>query len=477
MGKDKEGRFHARKGRPTAEGEKKGVVEIDHTQQQDQIALEDRLGIDPDQDIQPSAGTRHPNRNKEKHHDHTASVSGKPGKRTKQQPSESKGIELSDGSFTRENFDTLSTFRGDHCISIYLNLTNQLPGEGSRVDAMLFKTVLQNLSAELHERGVSQAVIPTLLEPAYALLRTEAFSVAPAAYAVFLAHNFFKWVALPYVIKDYSLINGAFYVSPLIQLLAPREKFYVLAISKKQARLFEGDQFTMKYVDVPDLPNGVADVVHVEEKDDERQFRSGTGDGSGYHDVVSGSPDEKETIALYLRDVDNTLWKARLSKEHAPLVVAGVDYLVSAYRQLSHYKHIWKESIAGNHDHDNMRELHRLAKNMIKPHFDQIVTQALEEFGNRSASGGTSIAISEIVPAAWFARVGVLFVANGEEIWGTFDPERNQSDVHTARERNDDNLIDLCISRTLLNGGEVHFLEKEKMPKESKIAAIMRFGI
>lgn len=475
MGKDKEGRFHPKKGRPTAEGEKKGIVEIDHTQQQDQIALEERLGIDPDNDIQPSAGTRHPNRNKEKHYDHAAAVNGKSGKRTKQPLVESVGGDAGEGGFSRSDFDMLATFRSDICISIYLNLNTQLPGEGSRVDAMLFKTTLQNLAADLQERRVNQAVIATLLEPAYAFLRMEAFTTAPAAYAVFIAHNLFKWVALPYPVKEYSLINGAFYVSPLVQLLAPREKFYVLTISKKQARMFEGDQFMVRYVDIPDLPDGIADVVHVEEKDDERQFRSGTGDGSGYHDVVSGSPDEKETLALYLRDVDNTLWKARLANEHVPLVLAGVDYVVNAFRQLSHYRHIWKESISGNHDHDNMRELHRIAKNIVKSHFDQIVHQALNEFGNRSASGSTSIAISEIIQAAWFARVGVLFVADGEEIWGRFDPERNQADVHSTRERNDDNLIDLSISRTLMNGGEVHFLEKEKMPKESKIAAILRF--
>jgi len=475
MGKDKEGRFHPRKGRPTAEGEKKGIVEIDHTQQQDQIALEERLGIDPDKDIQPSAGTRHPNRNKEKRHDHTATLNGKSAKRTQQPLVEPVGEDTGEGKFSRDDFETLAMFRNDTCISIYLNLNNQTPGEGSRVDAMLFKSTLQNLAADLQERRVSQAVIATMLEPAYAFLRMEAFNTAPAAYAVFIAHNLFKWVALPYPVKEYSLINGAFYVSPLVQLLAPREKFYVLAISKKQARLFEGDQFMMKYIDVPDLPEGIADVVHVEEKDDERQFRSGTGDSSGHHDVVSGSPDEKETLALYLREVDNTLWKARLANEHTPLVLAGVDYIVNAFRQQSRYRHIWKEFISGNHDHDNMRALHRVAKTIIKPHFDQIVHLALNEYGNRSANGGTSIAISEIIQAAWFARVGVLFVADGEEIWGRFDPERNQTDVHLTRERNDDNLIDLSISRTLMNGGEVHFLEKEKMPKESKIAAIMRF--
>jgi len=68
-----------------------------------------------------------------------------------------------------------------------------------------------------------------------------------------------------------------------------------------------------------------------------------------------------------------------------------------------------------------------------------------------------------------------LFVCKGEHIWGTFDEMTNELKFHDTANESGEDLIDNAVVKTLATGGEVFLLEKEKMPAESQLAAIMRF--
>jgi len=59
--------------------------------------------------------------------------------------------------------------------------------------------------------------------------------------------------------------------------------FFVLIISKKNAKFFRGDASGLRHVNITELPNGINDVVHSDEKE------------------------EKQNIVMYLKEVDKTL--------------------------------------------------------------------------------------------------------------------------------------------------------------------------
>jgi hypothetical protein len=68
-----------------------------------------------------------------------------------------------------------------------------------------------------------------------------------------------------------------------------------------------------------------------------------------------------------------------------------------------------------------------------------------------------------------------LFVQRDEQIWGTFDEQANELVIHEKQEENDDSLLDKAVMKTILNGGEVFVVDKEDMPVQSKLAALMRY--
>lgn len=146
--------------------------------------------------------------------------------------------------------------------------------------------------------------------------------------------------------------------------------FFVLILSKKQAKFYRGDQSGFTQIEVKELPNGIDDVVHLEEKEGQNLFRTGSsggGGGANYHGMGSSAPDDKENIAMYLREVDRTLWKEILNKEKAPLVLGGVDYIVSMYKGLSQYKNILDDSISGNVENEDRHKIYKKVKELVNP--------------------------------------------------------------------------------------------------------------
>lgn len=148
------------------------------------------------------------------------------------------------------------------------------------------------------------------------------------------------------------------------------EKFFVLILSKKNAKFFRGDLSGLHHVEISELPNGIEDVVHLEEKDDKKLYRTGSsggGAGSNYHGMGAGTPDDKENISMYLKEVDRTLWKEGLNNEKAPLVLGGVEYVVAIYKDISQYKHIADKVLTGSLENEDPKEIYRRAKEIVSP--------------------------------------------------------------------------------------------------------------
>ncbi|MDB5013439.1 MAG: hypothetical protein JWQ25_1641, partial [Daejeonella sp.] len=182
-------------------------------------------------------------------------------------------------------------------------------------------------------------------------------------------------------------------------------------------------------------------------------------------------------LTQYLKEVDQTLWKEVLHNQHVPLVLAAVDYEIALFKQISNYKHIAEEGIGGNFEHENRQSLFLRAKEKIAPHFKEYVNAALKNFYDNSATGLSFSTVPEVISAAYYAQISDLFVEKNQHIWGSFNETDNEVIIHTEKQEGDDCLINNAIVKTLVNGGEVHMLDAEKMPDESKLAAFLRFLI
>lgn len=483
MGKDKTGKFHPAKGKPAGGHKEEGLglrKSLDPEQfEQDEIITE-RYTLGPDQ-LNGDVQVRHPNRNTHKGGD----LSREEGRGDKNQkiayaddrtPTE---VEEIPGLLTREMFSELAGYNNGCCVSFYMQTSHSGVEVNEQKDLIKFKNFLQELKKTLSQKGIDEPGIQKMLEPGYDLLRNEHFWSKPGqGLAIFMSHGFFKYIKLPLEVDEELLIDKTFYITPLVPIVTRRDYFYLLVISKKQAKLFRADEFKMEFVNIPEIPFGVDDVVRIEDKNEEQTFRMGSRPGNGggsFHGHGTGAADEKTQIAVYLEEVDDTIWKNVLKDENVPLLLAGVEYLIPIYKKVTDYNHIWEDALTGSHEHTDTQKLYELAKEKMQPFFRQRVEKAIESYGNQSATQLTSAIAEEVIPATYYGRVAHLFVAKGAHIWGTFNEMENQISMELDQGESDECLIDNAVEKTIMHGGEVYVLEREQMPAKSVIAAIMRY--
>jgi hypothetical protein len=493
MGKDREGTFHPKKGKPSGGGKPEstttGLKDINTEDIEGYMEVADKYTVGEEEPA-PNLHVRHKNRNvdkgEEKKNDkrdntNDTNESYKSKNETFVNDRTSTVPEELPTFLSKEQLTELASFNSDVCVTVYLTTHTAGVEKNEQKDIIAFKNLLQQITSNLRQKGFDMGRIENLLKPGYDLLRNDEFWFKLSqGLAIFIADNHFKYMKLPLVPNDGVLINSSFYVTPLLPILTTKEYFYVLVLSKKQSKLYKADAFGMTYIPVPELPNGVDDVVRFEEKEDQKLFRTdtaGAGQGANFHGIGAGKPDEKKHLSIYFDEVDETLWKEILKTETVPLVLAGVEYLIPLYKGVAEYKHIWEQAITGSHEHDDINTLYQQARQLVEPYFQQKVNKALEAYGNQSATEKTSSIPADVIPAAHYGRISHLFVQKDQHIWGSFDEMENKLTLHETQQDNDEDLIDKTVMKTLLTGGEVHLLEKEKMPGQSQLAAIMRYEI
>ncbi|HEY3405943.1 MAG TPA: hypothetical protein VGK59_21305 [Ohtaekwangia sp.] len=473
-GKDREGKYHPPKGSPSGRKKEKKTVEQGNN-------------ITDDLDDMDSAGSihfRHPNRNRQKNDERTAkkdvittaknstAVSAAPATGSPVVPDEIL-------SMNTEALKMLESVSASPCISIYLPTHSSGVEVNERKDFIAFKNSIQQVTAELKQKALRDDHIQKLLSPAYDLLRNDVFwnALSPGL-AVFIAENFFRVYKMPLSPAASVTTGKSFRVRPLVQILMATEYFYVLVISKKQALFYKADAFNMTPIPVPEMPDGVEDVVHFENKDDQKLFRtgsSGAGKGANYHGIGAGKPDDKENIRMYLDEVDETLWKEKLNTEARPLVLAGVEYLLPIFKDVTQYNYVWDDALTGSFENESLTTLHTRALEILKPYFDQAKNKALEKYGNKSVTELTSSVPADVIPASYYGRVDTLFISKDAALWGTFDKNANILTLHDTPEDGDDSLLEAAITQTYLNGGQVYELDKTEMPEGAAVAALMRY--
>jgi len=200
------------------------------------------------------------------------------------------------------------------------------------------------------------------------------------------------------------------------------------------------------------------------------------GGGGMFHGQGPGDEEQKIWIEQYLNLVDTSL-KEILREQNAPLVLAGVDYLLPMYRKVSEYQNIMEEGIAGNPDHLRPEELQEQAWRIVETYFQQETKKTVEQYQQLADTDKATDNVEEIVAAAFNGRVDKLILSIENQIWGAFNPKdgkvtrgsNGQSKKHNLA------LLDFTAMNTLQNGGTVCALSQDEMPTDSPIAAVFRY--
>jgi hypothetical protein len=366
--------------------------------------------------------------------------------------------------------------------SISIFLPTHRAGQDTRQDPIRFKNLLRDAEKQLLNNGIGPREVDAFIQPAQALLDDSHFwSHQYEGLAVFMASDNFHHYQLPFSVEELLVISHAYYVKPVLPLFTNNGHYYILAISQDEVRLFEGTRYGVGQIDLPEkTPASMETALRLDDKQKQLQVHKGTSRSEAGHGMFHGQgPGEEEKKVLieqYLNLVDTGL-KEIFREQQAPLVLAGVDYLLPIYHKVSEYANIMKEGITGSPEHLRPEELQEQAWPIVEAFFRQETEKAVEQFQQHASTEQATDSVEEIVSAAFNGRVEKLVLSVEAQAWGSFDPETGKviRGSNGQDKQNNLALIDFAAMKVLQNGGTVYTLPQDEMPTDSPVAAVFRY--
>lgn len=393
--------------------------------------------------------------------------------------------------FNRTELRQLAEAQNDVCISLYMP-TYRNESDWSQNTTRL-KNLLREARNQLRDQDYREELIDEILSDARQLLDRPGFwrSNIGDGLALFITPDTTKRFRLPLTFDELVVVEDRFHLKPLFPLIAANNRFYLLALSQNDVRLYQGTHQSMNEIESAEIPADIVEAIRQYE-DPERQLqshvqaRTAEGDGdrmdAAYHGHGGGGGDDmsaepQDELKRFFREVNESV-DEYISGEEVPLLLAGVSEYLPLFQEVNTYSHLIEDDIvAGNPESLSLDTLHEKAWAIVEPVFKASEETELERFEQLyyQDEDMASDNFHEIVPGCAYSRVDTLFVPIGEHRWGRFDAESNTVEVHEEQEAGDGDLLNYAAVSAYLNGARVHALRPEKMPGGRSIAATFRY--
>ncbi len=396
-------------------------------------------------------------------------------------------------TFNADELERLSAARGGHLVSIYIPTV--VAGDETQQNPIRLKNQIQRAEAVLEAQGLSTEEVNTLLAPARALVDDHAYwQVQSQGLAVFLGPEGMTTYRLPIPFDTQTVVAGYFAITPLLPLLTGDGHFYVLALSQNDVRLLQGTRYTVDEIDIThDIPDDLATMLRVEgvgETWRESRFRTAdlisgpagsaadtreSGNMSGHAVSYAVEEDTKQRILEFFQLVNDAV-NELIHDQTPPLVLAGVEYLHPLYEKANSYDNLLEDGITGSPKPLSAEELHDAAWEIVAPIFTGEREKAAEDYQVLKSRERTENDLVEIVSAAYFERVEVLWLPQGRQVWGTFAPESGEVRINNGEHAPGSvDLLEEAARQTLANSGTVYVVPPDEMPDVGVAAAVLRY--
>ena len=379
---------------------------------------------------------------------------------------------------TREEIQNLLQTPGRPCVSIYMPTFRA--GAETQQNPIRLKNLLRRVQERLVETGMKDTDAAELMTPVRELVDDQTFWQQQAdGLAIFRSPEVFKTFRLPTPLDENAVVEHRFHLKPLFSLVNGDGRFYVLALSQQKIRLIAASRHGAEELELAGVPQNLPEALgnltweneQLQPRPSQRMARSAVYHGHGNREQTL-----KPEIVQYFNLVDKALMK--YMGRDAPVVLAGVEYLLPRYKDTTEHPKVLEEGLTGNADLLSAEELRDAAWEIVEPHFLEDRRRAAARYGNLSGTGRASSRYDEILPAAHDGRIDTLFVARGVRLWGSYDLKKREvhlEEDQTIQRNHSEDLLDLAAVQTFLNGGTVYAVPQQEIPDGQAMAAIFRY--
>ncbi len=379
---------------------------------------------------------------------------------------------------SREEVRQLIEHGGTPWVSFFL--ASYPPGETLQ-RAVQLENLLRRAEAEPEAGGYERDDMRAMLAPVWEMTDVRALEAyQDAGLAIYVAPGQVHLYQVPHRVGDAVIVGRRPYIKPLLIPRPATDSFYVLALSKSRVRLLHATPSGITAVPLPDAPEGLDDLPQTDPTGRQAQrhvTRSMRGASGAMYPGHGGNIfDEKAEVHRYLQAVSNAVERA-MNRTRDPLVLAGVEYMVSMYRSLNGYAQVVDGHISGSPDHLSDEALCERGASVLMDDLRRRTTderdrfEALLQYNPPRASTN----LRTILPAAHIGRVERLVIASDRQVWGSYNPDEGTISLHDEPLPGDDDLLDVAAHQTILHNGEAVAVTAAEIPGSNGVAAIFRY--
>jgi len=383
----------------------------------------------------------------------------------------------------KNDLSRLASERGSRCISMYISMYRD--GHESKQNRIVFKNAVAEAKQRCADLGDSEIEIEKLFSWSEDLhLNDEFWNHQEDGLAIFVNGTKLWTFRFPVSFANQVVVGERFHLKQLPSLRVLGKPFYLLMLNKAGIELIQASRYAFDIVNLEGIPDGIHDVLKYDDPERQSRFHTGlqrpaTGERQEamHHGQGEGKDDTDRTLKRYM-DAFETTVRSRIASENLPLVLAGPERLIGAYRQANHYHLLADDAVVtnfhGRHSDDVLKEAFPIAEKFWRQSRDKAV-ENYRRFINGSNGAHALKGIREVLEAVEDGRVAQLFVASDVPLWGKYRSDTRDVELHDSWQGGDEDLLDRAAVDAYGKGGEVFALRRDEMPDQELAAAVLRY--
>ena len=368
------------------------------------------------------------------------------------------------------------------CLSLYMPTHRNVPA--NLVDVHQFRRLVDSLEAGLllkHRRDEADR----LLEPFQRLDANATFwQHTLDGLAVLSSDGKAEVFRVQQPFQPLALSSDRFHTMPLMRVAASIERFDVLALSSREARVYEGTTDGLDPVDLgAESAGGTLDRWDFidQETFQAHRVRQRSGPVGSVHGGFGSKTDDIDAdTERFFREVDRIVVERVSNRSQLPLVLVAISEHASLFRKLSANPRLLDEWISTDPKMLEGPDLVQLVRSIADTDRRRRIERLATVFSKARDEGRGSGDLSDIARAAVAGQVATLLVeqdrlepgkldrATGAIAWG--EDVETESGIELAGD-----LVGILAEEVLLRDGEIVSLRPIEMPVETGVAAIYRY--
>lgn len=365
------------------------------------------------------------------------------------------------------------------CLSLYQATHRHHPE--NQQDPIRFGNLVKELEASLLKQFDESEIRP-LLEPFLALSGDRDFWAHTLdGLAVLGAKGLFRVYKLQREVAELAVVADSFHLKPLVRLLQSADRYQVLALSRKEVKLFEGNRDVLDEIDLAaGVPRTLISALGEEVTEPHQTVASYGGIGVGrapmHHGQGGRRPEVEIDAERFFRAVDHAILEEHSQPSGLPLILAALPEHHDLFHEVSQNPFLIKESIDVHPDAlSSKEELCQRAWTLMEPSYQARLAGLVEEFGCARSEGLADDDLKHVAKAVMGGRVAKLLIEAQREIPGRINAASGEIQFDTLTEPDVDDILDDLGRIALKMGAEVVIVPTEIMPTQTGIAAIYRY--